>query len=243
MKKLAHQIELALLIPEADKEIAKLCIELLKSTVTRLGYSDDLLNKMYLPFKENTGASTESFKKDSPAIFRYKENIKKTFSEIKYMVLKSIGQFVYFDSDTKAHEMNESLKELSQDLENLVVEVLDVMDDVEDPNFQTNIIKGMDSIKQQTTSVVELIEDRIIDYLEDNILNTNWFNKSKSDIQLELNEKIPNLTKLYRDQGAEPDGIADKDLRGNVTQMEIQPTPLQKPNRDEVKAMNEGGTI
>jgi regulator of replication initiation timing len=237
MYKLADRVELVLDVPESDKKVAERAIATLKSTTTMLKHSEDILDKIYDPFKNNPQSSQDSIKDAAAAIFRYKENIKKTFSEIKYMILKSIGLFIYFDSGTKAHEMNESLKELSEKLDFAVVALLDSMDDTDDVDFQSAIVKSIDDVKAASKDVVELINDRIVDYLENNVLNTNWFNKSKSDIEMEMLERTPNLIKLYE----EGRGIAEKDLRGNVVQMEIQPTPIQKMQRDEINNSNNGG--
>lgn len=232
IEKIAAGLEMAFEIPESDKKVARICINLFESIITLLDHTEELLDMMYDPFKSADTIDTKDLEEAKGAIFRYKGKIKEKYENAKYLVLKSIGQFIYFDSDAKAHEMNESFKDQFEDLESQVKDLLDLMDDIEETDFQHKFLKQVDDLKNQHQSLRELVEDRMVDYLKDNVLQTNWFDESKDRFSIDLNKKLPNLVQLYQQQ--------DKDLRGNVRQLEIQPTPPQKAERDEVEAQNKG---
>ncbi len=68
------------------------------------------------------------------------------------------------------------------------------------PNFKTNSLASIDNIKKQGKQVINLIKDRIIEHISTNIIAETWTASTSKDLNVVVEERVPHITKLYKDR-------------------------------------------
>ena len=155
---------------------------------------------MYNPFKKYDTISSEALAKKTGLLNRFKQKVKENFSNTKAHSLKAIQSFNYFSSDAQVLEMINSFKSSMESVEKEVVTFMDILDNYKSPDFKNNVISSIDNIKKQSAQTKKLLEDRIISYIDENILAKNWVSNTGNEINLKIEERVPLITELFNER-------------------------------------------
>jgi hypothetical protein len=129
----------------------------------------------------------------------YKNEIKEKYNKLKEKIVVIISQLLFFD-DMAVKEFISSLKGNVSDVENEVEALMQILNDPKTPDFKNSITKTIESIFSESLQLKKMLEERIIDHINKNILGDSWFeeiNKNKSDV------KLAPIIDLYRQRQEE----------------------------------------
>ena len=106
-----------------------------------------------------------------------------------FKVLKNVKILQNFESDTDISSMLKSLDKLLDNLK-LNQEMLDkLLSQEKTDDFQKNVIKSIELSKKEIAQLKQLISERIIPYLNKNILGNNWSSDIQEDIIKDIKEQ------------------------------------------------------
>lgn len=212
LKKIADSIEMSFEIPESEKELADEAKIRFEAVVKRLRDSTEHLDIIYEPFRRHEEVSTKSLVAKRGLLNRYKQKVKDNFNELKTVALLAIRKLDHFASgDTAIQEIINSFVDSVEDVEKLVNKFLDVMGDYESDTFREDVMSAIDAIRGQTSKLESLVKDRIIEHIDANILSNNWMSSKTDELQLELDDKKPQIVELFdeRQRALNPGAFPD----------------------------------
>lgn len=200
IKKIASTIEMSFDIPDSEKQEAQSAADEFKKVISSLDAAKKHLNLMYEPFKDASDIPPDAVYEFRGAIFRYKEQIKENFNKVKAMSFKAIMRLNYFATDTHITELINTFRDSIGDVEKQVNVLLDILDDLKSKDFKNNLIKGIDAIRKACFEVEKLIKERILDYIDSNILAKDWMTNTGDELQTEIKIRVPYITQLFEER-------------------------------------------
>lgn len=195
IKKIANTIEMSFDIPESEKKEAQAATEEFKKVISSLEVAKRHLNLMYEPFKNAESVSPDALTEFRGAIHKYKEQIKENFNNVKVSAFSSIMKLNYFATDTHITELINSFRDSIGDVEKQVNILLRILDDLGSEEFRDNVVSGIEAIRKASFEVEKLIKERIIDYIDSNILAKDWM----TDTGI-IKNRVPYITQLFEER-------------------------------------------
>ena len=188
-------------IPDQEKKLAAYCIDLLKKLeeeilfkTTVKGEYKDLLDIMYNPFTENSGITPEHSKKIEPQLKIYCGLLETNLTSIKQYSVNILNVLKKFDSDSDVASMNKSFYDQIDGVDKEIAIFTRIATNVENKDFQQNIIKSIDILRKNGAQLKQLISERIIPYLRKDVLGEDWTTEIKQDLQQDASEAKKEVT-------------------------------------------------
>lgn len=200
IRKIASTIEMSFDIPESEKKEAQIASDTFKKVISSLDAAKKHLNMIYEPFKEASEIPPDAIYEFRGAIFRYKEQIKENFNKVKATAFLAIMKLNYFATDTHITELINTFRDSIGDVEKQVSVLLDIMDDLKSKDFKDNIIKGIESVRKACFEVEKMIKERILDYIDSNILAKDWMTNTGDELHTEIKIRVPYITQLFEER-------------------------------------------
>ena len=183
-------------IPEEEKQLASKCIESLRVLVDKILFKVytnekyvDILDVMYNPLKENEGITVEQTKKIVPHLTVYIDILDKNMISVKEYASGCLDILRKFDSDFEVASMVKSLFDMVDNLDDEKDTFVEVLENVDDNDFQKNVLETIKTLKKSAAQFEQLINERIIPYLRKDILNEDWSSEIKKDIKRDKKEQ------------------------------------------------------
>lgn len=194
--KIADKIQMSLDIPDVELEKAEKSVKYYEHLIKKLNAFNKYLDNLYNPFKDYSEVSEESVLKNRAAIRRFRDKVQDNFKEIKKISLYCISSLNYFSSDTHISELIKSFISEMDEIDDMVKRLLKILDDWDVNNYKDHVIKGIESVKKQIAQLINIIEDRILNHINDNILAKTWVEPTTKDFDIEIEEKQPIMQQL-----------------------------------------------
>lgn len=198
--KLSYLIDMSFDVPDSEKRIASEALEMLEKLLSLIMLSEEHLDIIYDAFYGKTLSPNEVYEKRG-VLNRYRKKIKENFSDIKFQSINIIKKLYFFSSDTQMMELLNTIKDAMDMTEKKVVKLLDFLNDFKSKTFIEDIIKTIDEIKESTKELKDLTKERVIDFIEENILAKNLTEG------LGIEEKVPLIQQLYEERKQNMAGI------------------------------------
>lgn len=184
-------------VSNLEKEDAEKALLLFNHALKKLTIASDHLNIMKIPFKDGTNVSPEEIVNFRAAIRRYRDKVIDNFNEFKNIAFQCVNIMQTFSSDVQSVKLVKSFISSIDILESDVNDFADLFSNLEDKDFATNIVSNIELIQKQCKEIEELIEDRIKDHIQNNILSTSWVDSVSNDLQMQIEKKTPLVMELY----------------------------------------------
>jgi hypothetical protein len=226
LAKLAYTIDLSFNIPKSEQEIGFQAYQIFKNIINLIALSKDHLDIIYNPFKKYDNISSEVLISYRGKLNIYKQQIKDNFEDIKSSSLYAIDKLDYFKSDTHILELINAFKEAISSIEKQVVILLDVLDNYKSENFKLELLSSIESVKKECVETDKLIKDRIIQHLEENIINNDWATATSEKLQTKIQDKIPLITELFNERQKALEQMQSPNIQKNP--QTLNPGNLQK---------------
>lgn len=198
--KIANTIEMSFDVPDSEQQQAQDTVDAFKKVLSTIDAAKKHLDLMYEPFKEAQDVPEEALLEYRGAIYRYKEQIKKNFNDVKGCAFLAMSKLKMFATDTHVTELLNTFKNTISDLEENVSALLDTLTDLKNQEFKDKLVKAIDSIDSASIEIEKLINDRIFDYIDTNILAKDWVSSARKQLKQEVEEHIPYITQLFEER-------------------------------------------
>lgn len=200
LRKIAETIELSIDIPDSEKKLGGKIVLRLEKMVKKLDVFNKHLNILYNPFKEYATVSEESVQKYRGSLWKYTKQIKENFEGIRDIAILIVRDLKHFDNDTHVTELVGTFTDDFGDIEDQVISITQVISNWEHPQYKNNVVSAMELLKKEIAEMRKLIYDRIINHINTNILAKNWVDSASEEKSLELREKEPAVSRLYKER-------------------------------------------
>lgn len=231
MEKLAYSIEMSFDVTDAEKKIATQINQLLEQVINLLDLAQDHLELMYNPFKKYEYISPESLHENRGKLYIFKKQVKKNFDEITYVIFNVVKKLNNFNSDYHVKELINSVEKSMDNLKNEIEDYLDALDNFDAPDFRDKILTSLENSQKEMKELEKLIKERIIEYIDTNILAKNWISSTTDQFKDKLEDKVPLITELFQERQQ-----ALEELSGNVfPEMHTRPQTLNPGNTPRVQ--------
>lgn len=197
MIKKAYAVQMTYDVSDAEKTQAQQALILFNFTLKQLDLASDHLNIMKTPFKNNPEMSPEEVMKARVSIRRFRDKAIDNFNEFKKTAFKCVNVMQNFASDTQTLKLMKSFISAIDDLEVKVNKFADIFDDLEVKDFATNVVKEIEAIQEQCDDITEIIDERIKNHIQNNILATSWVDNVSEELQEKVQEKTPLILDLF----------------------------------------------
>ena len=177
-------------IPVSEKKAISNCIDLLEKLLhLEVSIYSNHLDTMYKPFKDYSGVTPEQVDKNKEYFLMYLDKLNDYLKNLKIKTLKSIEILQKFKSDTDILSMLKSLDDILDNLKLYQDTLTKLIKEEKSEDFQKNIVKCLEAGKKEIAQLKQLITERIITYLNKNILGNNWSSDIKEDIIKDIKEQ------------------------------------------------------
>ena len=197
MFKTAYSIQMSYQITDEEKRQAEKTILLFKHSGKILDSAANHLNIMKTPFKESSDISPEEIMKVRAALRRFRDKALENFNDFKEAAFNGIKHIQQFSSDTQTVKLIKSFISSVDELQAKVNKFADLFHDLKNKDFVKEVVSAMEEIQDQCKDIEEIIDERIKNHIQNNILGTNWVDDVGKNLQVKLDKKVPIIIDLY----------------------------------------------
>jgi hypothetical protein len=197
MIKKAYAIQMSYDVSDEEKNQAEKAINNFNEALKLLNKANDHLNIMKTPFKNSPDMSSESVMKARAAIRRFRDKVIENFNNFKAASFRCINIMQNFGSDTQTVKLMKSFIASVDILELRVNEFSDLIGDLESKTFAPDVVKSLESIQEECDDLKEIIDDRIKNHIQSNILARSWVDNVSNELQLKMEQKTPLIIDLF----------------------------------------------
>ncbi len=216
MIKKAYAVQMSYDVSDSEKSKAEQALLYFDHALKALNLSSDHLNIMKTPFKDNPEMSPEEVMKARSAIRRFRDKALDNFNEFKHNAFKCVNIMQSFASDTQTVKLMKSFIASIDELEMKVNKFADLFTDLQAKDFAKDIVTSIGDVQKKCDEIEEIIDERIKDHIQNNILATSWVDSVSNDLQMKIEQKTPLIMDLYeKRQDQLNDIIKDRSTLGN----------------------------
>jgi len=216
IKKRAYLVQMTYDVSDEEKMQAERALVHFNHALKMLQLASDHLDIMKTPFKNSPEMDSKEVMKARAAIRRFRDKSVENFNLFKRAAFQCVKLMQDFANDTQTVKLMKSFISTVNELEDKVNKFVDLFTDLEDKNFATNIVKAIESVQSECDDISEIIEDRIKDHIQQNILATNWVDSVGDELEMKIEPKTPLILDLFNQrQDQLNDTIKERGTQGN----------------------------
>jgi hypothetical protein len=216
MIKKAYSVQMSYNVTDVEKSQAEQALLCFAHTLKCLTTASDHLNIMKTPFKDNPDMSPEEVMKARAAIRRFRDKAVDNFNAFKQNAFKCVNVMQSFASDTQTVKLMKSFITSIDDLELKVNNFVDIFTDLQSKDFPKDVVKAIEGIQKDCDEIEQIIDERIRDHIQNNILATSWVDSVSNDLQTKIEQKTPLILDLFNGRQEQLNNIMkDRSTLGN----------------------------
>jgi hypothetical protein len=158
----------------------------------------DHLDIMYNPFKDNPDISEDQILKFRAALRDYRDRVVDNFNKFKVEAFRCVSLMQIFSSDTQTFKLIKSFISSIDDLEDNVNHFAELFDDLKSSSFVKDIVAVIDDIKKSSDEIEDVIDDRINNHIQTNILGRTWVDGISNELKVKIEKQKPILVDLFQ---------------------------------------------
>lgn len=201
LKKFADAVNMSFDIPDAEKEIAE-------EALLRFEYAVNLLNKgvehldiIYKPFEKHENISVESVISKRGVLNRFKQASKKKFEKFKYQSILAAQKLDYFTrGDAEIKELFNTFELSLNNFEEKLEDFYYTLSNFDTEDFRDKILENIDIIKNESEDLIELINDRIIEHINNELIGKSWISEKENHFNINHQDFKPLLIDLFEER-------------------------------------------
>lgn len=197
MIKKAYSIQMSYDVSDDEKKSAEQALIFFDAALKKLHKATDHLNIMKTPFKENPEMTPEAVMNARAAIRRFRDKVIDNFNDFKITAFKCVNVMQSFASDTQSVKLMKSFISAIDTLEIQVNNFADLFTDLQSKEFPKKIVEQIESIQKDADGIDEIIDERIKNHIQTNILASSWVDSVSNDLQMKVEEKTPLILDLF----------------------------------------------
>jgi len=197
MIKKAYSVQMSYEISDPEKKQAERALLYFAGALKLLEKASEHLNIMKTPFKDNPDIPPEEVMKARAAVRRFRDQAIDNFNLFKKAGFQCVNIMQEFASDTQTVKLMKSFISSVEELEVLVNKFADLFEDLKSKDFPKNIVANIESIQHQCTDIEEIIDERIKNHIQTDILATSWVDSIGNDLEMKIEQKTPLILDLF----------------------------------------------
>lgn len=197
MIKKAYSVQMSYDVSNTEKMQAEKALVFFGSTLKSLQQASDYLNLMKTPFKDNPDMTPEDVMRARAAIRRFRDKSIDNFNRFKQEAFKCVDVMQMFASDSQVVKLMKSFIGTIDQLEAAVNKFSDVFDNLQSKDFSKDVVSKIESVQTLCDEIEEIIDERIKDHIQNNILAVSWVDSVSNDLQTKIEKKTPLVMDLY----------------------------------------------
>lgn len=198
--KKAYSVQMNLNVPDSEKRVAEKAEEYFEQLLTDITKISEYLDIIYVPFSKHENLDTEMMVDYRRTFHQYRDQVKIKFTNIMKKSYRSIALMNEFSVDTATEELMNSFIGSIRELEKYVDTFVSIFSNLSNPEFRNYLISTIDSIKKQLNQIRQLITDRILDHIDNNILAKDWAKNLSERFEEPIQERVPMVVQLFRER-------------------------------------------
>ena len=195
----AYIVQMNTDVPDAEKRMAEKASEQFESVIAQVKLALEYLDFLYVPFSKIETFDNEQLVKNRNIIRNYKEAVKFKLENIIRTGYKAISLMTNFSTDSSVEELMGSFVAQLKDFERNADHLLSILSNINSTDFKDALIAAIDSVKTQGVQLKQLVNDRILEHIDTNILAKNWDSLVNDKFKSKEEEpKLPYMIELFR---------------------------------------------
>ncbi len=187
-------------VTDAERKYAQRALVCFNRALKLLNIASDHLNILKTPFKDNPEIKPEEIMTVRVSLRDFRDKSVENFNEFKKMAFRCIHVMQRFSSDTQIIKLIKSFIASVDDLEVKVNEFVDLFSDLESKEFSKEIVTKIEEIQEECEDIDDLVETRIIDHIQSNILSSSWVDAVSKDLQMKVEKRVPLIMELSKER-------------------------------------------
>lgn len=200
IKKRAYSAMMTYQVSDTEKDQAEKAMRWFNHCIKVLESSEEHLNLIYNPFKKNSDINPEQVFKIRAALRRYRDKVVENFNQFKKVAFKCYVLMQPFTSDTQTEKLIKSFVTAIEDIETQVNRFVELFSNLKSDDFTKAIVPAIDNIKKEIAQLEQIVEDRIKNHLQTNVLARNWVDSVSDELQEKVEKKSPLVMRLVEDR-------------------------------------------
>ena len=200
MIKRAYSAMLTYQISDSEKDQAEKAIRWFNHCQKILEQCEEHLNLMYNPFKKDNSITPDKIFTIRAALRRYRDKVVENFNNFKKIAFKCYSIMQPFTSDTQTEKLLKSFVSSVEDIETQVNRFVELFSNLQSEDFSKGIVSAIDNIKKESAKLEQIIEERIKNHIQTNILNKNWIDGVSNELQEKVEKKSPLVMQLVEER-------------------------------------------
>ena len=195
MFKRAYQVQMSYDVSDAEKLHAEQALQAFDYLLGSIENFTTHLDLMWMPFKENQDITPEQIWEFRATFGDYRDQAKENIKKMQNTAFKCINIMENFISDTQVEKIMKSFNACMEDVLSQFNDFLMLFKALQSKDFKENAVKSIDAIKKETAQLKEIVEERVQNCLEKDILARNW---TDFDTESKIEQKTPFDIQLFQ---------------------------------------------
>ena len=187
-------------VPDSKKEIAEKAQQQFETLLSNLKLNVEYMDFLYIPLKKCSSLNSDVMGDYRDTFMQFQERVKAKYDESIKAAFHCMLLMNEFGTDTPVKDMMSSFDGLIKDLEKFVNIYLSIFSNLNSPDFKKDILATTDTVRKCTNQIKQLVNDRVIQHIDDNILAKDWSSELSNKFEQEVDKKIPLVTQLYEER-------------------------------------------
>lgn len=187
-------------ISDNEKERAEKAMRWFNHCLKLLEQCDEHLNLLYNPFKKSPDITVEKIFERRAMLRTYRDKVVDNFNKFKKAAFKAYVIMQPFTSDTQTEKLMKSFVSSIEDIEIQVNRFVDLFGNLKLEDFSKAVVTGIENIKKEIVQLEQIVDERVKDHLQTNILARNWVDNVSNELQEKVEKKSPLVMQLVEDR-------------------------------------------
>lgn len=187
-------------VSDSEKDQAEKAMRWFNHCLKVLEQSEEHLNLIYNPFKKENNISADEIFKIRAALRRYRDKVVENFNRFKKVAFKCYVIMQPFTSDTQTEKLLKSFVASIEDVETQVNRFVELFSNLKSEDFVKGVVTAIENIKKEISQLEQIVEDRMKDHLQTNILARNWVDNVSNELQEKVEKKSPLVMQLVEER-------------------------------------------
>lgn len=196
----AYTVQMNLDVPDSERRVAEKAGETFESLIAELKLLLEELELVYVPFSKKQSLDTDEVVENRATLRKFTTRLRRRFVHVKNKADKAIALMSEFSTDSTVEELMSSFTSNKSELEKQMEYLLSIFSNLNSPDFKDTLLAAIDSVRKQSSQLKQLVNDRILDHIDTNILAKNWESLVNDKFQDKMKSKVPLVVQLYNER-------------------------------------------
>lgn len=189
-------------IPEEDLKLAQEANNKFSSASGMIDSMNDHLDVAMAAFSNIGGLNAEALYEYRYIFLNYKNVVKENFNGIMKECVSGM-KYLYepFNTDQQVNDLCSAIEEGLGETKKIIDSFLGIFKNLKDSkDFHSKLIEMIPSIKTSSSQLKQVLDDRVVKYIDKEILAKDWKSFARSNSKEDITDRLPMISKLYKER-------------------------------------------